>query len=148
MKLVIMRGVSGAGKSTKAKEIVKDFLNSRKKKNLDAVSIICSADKFFIDHASGKYNFDHKQIGMAHAWCKGNVNAAMELETDLIVLDNTNTQKWEYQAYIDMAKHYGYSHEIVTVGKLDEQSLKEYANRNVHGVPLEAIKRMAKRFEQ
>lgn len=144
MQLVIMRGPSGAGKSTEAKNLVQEFLES----NPDGTTFIGSADKFFVNVASGEYEFQPKKIGEAHAWCRGNINAAMELGVDLIIVDNTNTQKWEFQPYIDMADHFGYEWETCQVGKLDEQSLKEYANRNVHGVPLEAIKRMAKRFEK
>ena len=143
MKVVAMRGVSGSGKSTKAKELIKEFMES----NPNSTTYVCSADKFFINSSSGKYEFDPKRKGMAHAWCRGNANAAMSLGVDLVIIDNTNTQKWEYTPYEEMAADFGYEFETCVVGELDEQSLKTYANRNTHGVPLEAIRRMATRFE-
>ena len=140
MKLVIMRGVSGSGKSTKAKELVKEQV-------VGTMSAICSADKFFIDPSSKKYEFDPRKLGNAHAFCRGQVEAAIELGVDLIIVDNTNTQKWEFKSYIDLAESNGYKYTECVVGSLEEKDLKLYANRNVHGVPLESIRKMAKRFQ-
>ena len=143
-KLVILRGCSGSGKTTKAKELIDDFY-------IDCLmtdrACICSADNFFIDTTTGEYNFDAKKLGQAHAWCKGNVFAAMSMGAELVILDNTNTQKWEYKDYLDYAKKFGYEVEECVV-ELDDDSLLKYAERNQHGVPLEAIERMAKRFEK
>ena len=44
MKMIVMRGVSGAGKSTKAKELVKKWKGT----STNFTTYICSADKFFI----------------------------------------------------------------------------------------------------
>jgi len=139
-KLILLRGLPGSGKSTKAKEIVKA--------SVDVKTYIGSADNFFVDRASGKYEFTPRKIGEAHAWCRGTIDAAMALETDLVIVDNTNTQKWEYESYLQLAEYYGYETEIIVVGKFDKQSTKEYFNRNKHGVPQEAIEKMAARFEK
>lgn len=135
MKLDILRGVSGSGKSTHAKELVKG-LNS---------SIVCSADGFFMK--DGEYNFDAKLLGQAHAWCKGKVAAALELGVERVVVDNTNTAYWEYEPYLKLGEEAGYEIEIHTLGSLDEDSLKQYANRNKHGVSIDIIRKQAKRFE-
>lgn len=142
MKLEIMRGVSGSGKSTKAKELVKAHLETP-----GATAIICSADQFFIDPSSRRYEFDSRKLGAAHAFCRGKVEAALEFGIDLIVIDNTNTQKWEFQPYIDLAESHSYEWSERIVGNLDEENLKMYANRNIHGVPLDSIRKMAKRFQ-
>lgn len=138
MKLVIMRGVSGSGKSTKAQEIIKAF---------GGKSVCCSADHYFINK-QGKYVFNPKKLGAAHGQCKARAKEAMGRGVPLVVLDNTNTQRWEFQPYIDMADEYGYEVEIIRVGDFDPASLELYAKRNSHGVPLEAIKRMASRWEE
>lgn len=142
-RVIAMRGVSGSGKSTRVKELIKEFMEA----NPDGATYVCSADNFFVDPASGKYEFDHKKISSAHVWCKGNANAALSLGTDLVIIDNTHTQTWEWKPYQELAEQFGYDFETCVVGELDEASLKEYANRNTHGVPLDAIRRMAKRFE-
>ncbi len=142
-KMITMRGCPGAGKTTKAKELIKEH----RQENYGKVSYTCSADKFFINPENGKYEFDVNMLSQAHAWCRGNANAACELEVDLIIIDNTNMTKREYQPYEEMAKRFGYVFETCVVGSFDEQSLEEYANRNIHGVTLDAIRRMARRFQ-
>ena len=135
MKVKILRGISGSGKSTLAKKAAKE-----------TPSIICSADQYFIDPA-GRYKFDHRKLGEAHAFCRGKFKAALELGVELIIVDNTNTQRWEFAPYIEMAKLHNYECEEIIVGRFEEAAIKIYANRNVHGVPLEAVLKMAKRFE-
>lgn len=143
-ELVVMRGVSGSGKSTRAKELVQEFISS----NPNGSVLVCSADDFFLDASSGQYNFDSKLLGQAHAWCRGKVTAALELDVDLIVVDNTNTQYWEFDPYVGLAKDYDYKVTLERVGDLDEASLKVYANRNKHGVSLDVIRKQAKRFQE
>jgi predicted kinase len=61
----------------------------------------------------------------------------------LIVVDNTNTQHWEMKPYLELAKKYDYKVKVVRL-KCDEGTA---ASRNQHGVPREAVERMASRFE-
>lgn len=142
MKLIILRGPSGCGKSTKARQIMSDFLNNNEGKK----AVICSADQYFVK--DGVYKFDHRRLGAAHFSCKVKTKNAMRNKTDLIILDNTNTTAWEMEPYLKMASRFGYKVEKITVGSLDEESLKIYAKRNVHSVPLETIKKQAGRFEE
>lgn len=152
-----MRGVSGSGKSTRAKELRKEWVKScisnwcpegvEEEDVLEAQTIICSADDFFVDHSSGEYNWDPKKLGAAHSWCKTRAETAMELGIGWVCIDNTNTAKWEYEPYLEMAKRFDYEVEVVKVGQLDESNLKVYANRNKHGVSLDVIRKQAKRFQ-
>ena len=144
MLIKIMRGVSGSGKSTKAKKLIQEYLNE----NDGDSAIICSADQYFVDPVSGKYEFNPKKLGEAHSFCRGKFKAALELGADLVIVDNTNTKRWEFKPYVEMAKAYECECEEVIVGGLEENDLKVYANRNTHGVPLDAIRKMAKRFEK
>jgi len=141
-KLVIMRGVPGSGKSTTVEEILDSH------DGLDHYFIdVWSADDYFV-RPDGVYDFSFKTLKNAHAWCREGVKASMSVGTHLVIVDNTNTRKWEYQVYLDMAEKYGYEVEEVIVGEFSEEALKLYAERNVHGVPLESIKKMMERFER
>lgn len=135
--LVLLRGIPGSGKSTKAQEIVDNCFGTHVK---------CSADDYFIN-SDGEYVFNRFRLGKAHNQCKENAKQAMKDGVDLVIVDNTNTTKKEMQPYINMAKHYGYQIKFEVVGSFDEESIELYAKRNVHGVPVETIKRMASRFE-
>jgi predicted kinase len=141
-KLIIMRGCSGAGKTTEAKRLAKQC------KDEDGVSVICSADDYFIDSLTKAYIFDAKLLFAAHTYCRAKAEGAMEAKADVVIIDNTNTRRRDFELYIDMAKLYGYEVEEVVVGGFDESSLEIYSARNAHGVPKETIKKMAERFEK
>lgn len=130
--LIILRGCSGAGKSTMAKALTAANPNA----------VICSTDSFFLDN-TGKYVFDPSKLGVNHKKCQDKADSHMSAGTPLVVIDNTNTTRWEMKPYVDMAAKYGYTVQYVTVSCDIELCIK----RNVHQVPAEAIRRMAARFE-
>src|SRR3990167_9157499 len=131
-QLIILKGLPGSGKSTKAKELAGEF------------GLICSADNFFVGK-DGVYSFKRENILDAHRQCKDDVVRAMINQTELIIVDNTNTMRWEYQFYLDKAVQYQYNTRIEMVGNLTDVYL--YFSRNIHGVPLEVVKKMAARFQ-
>jgi predicted kinase len=130
-KVIILRGVSGAGKDTWIKKTLKD-------------PIVCSADDFFM--RSGEYRFDPSKLGEAHGYCLHKFIIACQdprSRARPIVINNTNTSLVEIAPYYAVAKAFGLDVEIVTF--LIDADLA--AHRNVHGVPLHAIEAMAKRIE-
>ena len=125
--VIIMRGISGAGKSTYAKN---NFPNA----------VVCSADTYFI-----KDGYDRSKIGEAHKQCfKEFMDAISILNADCIVIDNTNSQLWEMSPYIAVATFFGYNFEIIEV----KQDPDICFARGLHGVPLKKIHDMAKRFQK
>ena len=66
--------------------------------------------------------------------------------TRIAIIDNTNVQHWEYEPYVKAAKEAGWD---VRISALDwnEHDIPLYAKRNKHGVPEEAIRRMADKWE-
>ena len=127
-ELILVRGLPGSGKSTFAK-------------SLGGVHI--ETDMFFIQ--DGEYKFDGAKIKEAHEWCQNEVNTMMILNhttgaNKRIVVSNTFTQEWEMQAYYDLAKSYDYQITSIIVEN-------RHGGENIHGVPVEAMDRMEKRFE-
>lgn len=128
-KLVLVRGLPGSGKSTKAKSLGGKHIE---------------ADTYFI--RDGVYQFNDREIASAHSWCQYECADAMEACTPLIVVSNTFTQEWEMRSYLDMACENGYQVEIKDLfdaGLTDE----ELAARCVHSVPVQSIARMRARWE-
>lgn len=125
---IILRGLPGSGKSTLARSLYPAYST-------------CSADFYFA--LGGEYIFDPSRLHEAHEWCFERFCFAVENKVN-ICLDNTNTTKKEYQRYVDHAFGNGYRISILTV----ETTLsdEELAKRNVHGVPVETIKRMRTRM--
>ena len=135
-KLIIMIGIPGSGKSSFVKKHFSD-------------AIVCSADHFFEDD-DGNYNFDPRKIGEAHAACQNKfIRWALSYKSnDTCVIDNTNLTKWERQIYLNTAVLTGIEIEIHQfVCKTDEDILN-CANRNSHGVPVDAVKAMHCRYEE
>ena len=128
-KVIVMRGASGSGKSTYVK---KHFPGAE----------ICSADQFFIDSKTGEYEFNPKMLGAAHGECKRNFKNSLRSKVPLVVVDNTNTMLKELQPYIMAAQAANYEIEVIRL----EVPLDVAAQRNVHGVPYDAVKRMKGRM--
>ena len=57
------------------------------------------------------------------------------MNDDVILVDNTNTMKWEYENYVLLAELEGYKVEVITV-PFDPEMAEVYHERNTHGVPL------------
>lgn len=129
--VTILRGISGSGKSTYIKN------------NLDASSVVCSADHFFIDSA-GTYNFDPTKLGLAHSECKKKFKKALTFGAPSVVVDNTNTTIREMAYYVETAKAFGYQVNFVRL----EVPVEVCAKRNAHGVPFDAVKRMSDRMQE
>lgn len=127
--LVIIRGVSGTGKSTLASLLARIMTPFGH----------VEADQYFWKDINGEYEyvFEPKKLPAAHAWCQRTVEEHMKKGHNAIV-SNTFTRKWEIEPYIELAKKYGHQVQIVTCdAKFD----------NVHGVPDSAVQKMRDRFE-
>ena len=127
-RVVILRGISGAGKST---YIQKHFPQAA----------VVSADHYF--SRGGGYKFDPLLLSKAHGSCLWNFQKAVCQHKPLVVVDNTNTRVQEMRQYIEYAKQHGYSVEVVRL-KVDPEVA---AQRNVHGVSADVIQQMQNRFE-
>jgi NEDD4-binding protein 2 len=138
MKLILMRGVSGSGKSTMARKITET-------QNL---SVILSTDDFFV--VNGEYRFDPKKLGEYHAANVKRVDTAMGDECPCVIVDNTNTQAWEMKPYVELAEKHGYAVEIHMPEPVDFEEImrrqSERADQN-KSLPAEVVKRMLDRFE-
>lgn len=124
--LVLVRGVSGSGKSTYARQLTPSNF---------------AADDFF--EARGE--FDGSLLLVAHKTCQLLVEAALCAGTSPVAVHNTFVRLWELQPYLDMAQRYGYAVRVVHV--CSGLSPEQLASRNTHGVPLPTIRRMVQNFE-
>jgi predicted kinase len=125
MKIIIMRGIPGAGKSTWAKN---NHPNSK----------VVSADDFFTND-EGEYIFDPSRIGEADGRCFLNAIHYLQMmstarEADIVV-DNTNATEIEIAPYVLLAQAYGVEHEIVTL-LVDPQVAYE---RSLHGASHDTV---------
>lgn len=136
-QLIIMRGLPGSGKSTRAREIVEIGLCGPGFK----ATIRSTDDQFMVN---GKYVFNPRMLGVNHAANLRLVEQDMKDEIPCIIVDNTNIKRRDFAPYITLAKKYGYD---VREEVIAERNVDTCFERNSHNVPREAIQRMADNFE-
>lgn len=122
MKVVIVRGISGSGKTTWLKRVYPE-------------ARVCSADHFFVAK-DGSYQFDVEKLDEAHNFCLKKFLGLIANETPLVAVDNTNLTRHEVAPYYQLAKAFGYEIELVYIFCPPEVA----AVRNVHGVPSEKVR--------
>ncbi len=136
--LYVMRGISGSGKSTKAKTIVGEgVIHSTD----DLIEATGDYRGFFEGMVKSK-NF----VDLSRMHSKNLVNAKRSMEAGVspVVIDNTNLKANEAKSYVKHALGLGYSDANIVIvdvgtGGLTTEAL---AARNSHGVPLEKIRQM------
>jgi predicted ABC-type ATPase len=119
--LYLIRGVSGAGKSTFAHKL--------------ASLLSCAyyeADMYF-NEPDGEYKFNASHLGKAHGWCFQNFYNDVCCELDVIV-SNTFTTESDMEHYIDIAKQHGYNVVSLVVEN-------RHGNKSVHNVPEATLQR-------
>lgn len=131
-RLILMRGISGSGKSTKAG-------------SLGVGGAVYSTDDFF--HSDGKYNFDIGKLGEYHAANVKRVSAAMERGVSPIVVDNTNIEARDMKPYVLLADKHNYVVSMETPDTPWAWNAEELARRNSHGVPLDTIQKMIGNYD-
>jgi predicted kinase len=127
MELILVRGLPGSGKSTLAKMI------ASQKTGMFHIE----TDQYWINRATGAYEFVPERIKDAHQWCQDNVWNHLDNGYS-VVLSNTFTQAWEMQPYFDMAKDFDIVPQVI---------LCQNQYGNIHNVPDEILVKMSNRFE-
>lgn len=136
--LIIMRGIPGAGKSTRAKQLVGE-------------GIIHSTDALI--EAKGDYSVFFEQMHAANDFGQlfglhiknfRNARASILEGISPVIIDNTNIKQSDAKSYVKAALELGLSDsnirfEDVGTSGLDAKVLSE---RNTHGVPLKTIEKM------
>jgi predicted kinase len=152
VKVTILRGVSGSGKSTWAKA------------HDTTQTTVVSADQYFMRywplhnpnanyaelvHGDDppevlEYRFDPAKQGEAHAQCLRRFIDELLVSSDHLrlqhlIVDNTNTTLVEIAPYIAVARAYGAEVRVLEFRVLPADA----ARRNVHGVPWEVIEKQS-----
>lgn len=114
-QLFILRGVSGAGKSTVAKVLSEGEFWP-----------VCEADKFH--YKDGVYDWKPENMNAAHQWCQDQVRDAMAYGLDRVIVSNTSTTEKELKPYLDLAEDCGYQIISLVVEN-------RHGNDSIHNVP-------------
>lgn len=128
--LLLVRGVSGAGKSSFVKTMAKMHFASPSYLHYEA-------DMYFYD-SLGRYNFDRNKLHKAHEWCQQKTLEALE-DNRCVIVSNTSTTEAEVKVYQDIAKKAGAEFVSIIVEN-------RHNGVSVHNVPEHALSRQKQRF--
>jgi predicted kinase len=112
LNLILVRGVSGAGKTTLA-EMLAQLPNTNE----------VSADEYW----GPDYAFDHTKLHLAHHWCQLTARAYLQ-DGCSVVVHNTSTTERDVKVYQAIAKEYGANFTALIVEN-------RHGNDSVHSVP-------------
>lgn len=149
--LIIMRGLPGTGKSTIARNIF-DYQDQFPDVSLP-IDVenpeIVSADSYMVN-AKGEFEYDASKLDANHAICFARAIALLSKDRyPLVIVDNTNMTRHEISPYYLLGQATGYRILILHAQppNLYGGEAEFLAERNVHGVPEDAIAVMAERRE-
>ena len=126
--LIIVRGVSGSGKSTFA-----EWLESNLSSFAYTATQKFEADQWFVDNDEP---WNPRYLQTAHEWCQAEVKKSLQAGCVTIV-SNTTTTKKELDPYIKIATDLGVQYFVL---------ISDSDYNNVHGVDDDKLKKQGQRF--
>lgn len=125
--LYLIRGVSGAGKSTFAQRLWEAGVVER----------VFEADDWFY-RKDGNYQFNAADLHIAHRTCQQNTRFCLQ-NNKSVVVSNTSTTEREVEVYKSLADECN-AHFVSIIVE------NRHGGVNTHGVPEEKLEQMKERF--
>lgn len=137
MRVILLRGIPGSGKTTEA----------QRWKKLNPNAVVLSADSYmFAKHpeATGETpeEFNYRRLELCHEQCLADYHEALKGKAPLVIVDNTNTKYSDMTAYVVAADTLGYDFTVLQL-HVDPKVAFE---RGTHQVPFETLVKCASRL--
>lgn len=129
--LIIIRGVSGSGKSTFADFLVDNLF--AKYTDVNQILNKFEADQWFVDNDEP---WNPRYLATAHEWCQAEVRRSLQ-DGYITIVSNTTTTKKELDPYIKIAEDLGVQYFVL---------IADGDYHNVHDVPDDKLQKQAQRF--
>ena len=137
--VVILRGVSGSGKSFLTQHCTEVVTTPEKVQ-------ICSADEYFAKTRG--YKFDSTLLPTAHSYCFNLFLTALGNGKELVIIDNTNTMCWEYQIYCYVCEILDLPCHILEIPCPNDTIRDMYQSRNTHNIDRTLYSKVFSRLEE
>ena len=137
--VIIMRGLPGSGKSCLSS-------NCQESASDPSQVTVISADLFFTDGSD--YQFNPVTAFKAHQLCIVRFLEAICAKKKLVIIDNTNSQQWEYIIYTYLCEVLSIQCHIVEIPCPSQSMAERFRYRNQHKIQAPAIARMLQRWEE
>jgi hypothetical protein len=88
---------------------------------------------------SGNYCFQPELVNKYHEMVLQDFIRSLNKGIPFIIVDNTNLKSYFRNKFVRKAESRGYPVYQKLIGELSEEAAQQYAQRNIHGVPLQII---------
>lgn len=139
MKLILLRGISGSGKSSLAQ------IMAAKHDGFFSDIDWFEADMWHEIGIKKEYIFDISEIKNSHDWCRLNCEYSLRKGNSCIVA-NTFTTINEIMPYVNLAIKYDVTLEILEPKTPWFNNVEECAKKNVHKVPKDVLIKQKNRY--
>lgn len=142
MRVIIMRGLPGGGKSFKANQINEYLIKE------GYTVAYCSNDDYpgYYENAEHSYQWSEEKVKKAIKYCEAEFDAAIAAKKDIIIVDNTHITHKSYSYYKEGAERAGYEVSFNVI-KPRQEDLTLYAKRNKHKVHMGILTRMFRSWQ-
>jgi predicted kinase len=127
--VLLMRGISGSGKTTEAQRWARTVPGS----------VVVSTDDYMF---AGGRPFNPGLLQHSHEQCQKDFEQALLDKAPLVIVDNTNTKFSSMVPYVEIIERHRYDFTVMQL-HIDPKTALQ---RTTHAVPLETLERMGKRM--
>ncbi len=143
MKVFILRGLPGSGKSSWATRQIIERKTSVAVVSADTYHYVQQPPREDGTLVTPVYQFKQENAGAAHNRCLLDFLQAIKEGWQIVIVDNTNLSAWEIAPYYRLAESFACDVEIVH----HVCSVATSIARNTHSVPVATIEKMAARVD-
>ncbi|XP_046977801.1 uncharacterized protein LOC124543596 [Vanessa cardui] len=141
--LIMMRGLSGSGKSYLAKKLIDAIYPVPSERNYS--THIFSTDDYFMHN--NVYVFDKSRLSEFHERNERMARNSMVRGVSPVIIDNTNVELWEMKPYVYEGIKNGYIVEVVEPNTPWARNPKQLQRNTLHNVPIHTIQRKLETYQ-
>lgn len=134
MKVFIVKGTPGSGRSTVANELKTVY------QTLGKTVEIIEANDFMINPETKQYEFVQENVSKCFSQCYARYIELLESKTDVIIVTNINGHYSEYASYITRGRNNGYTVHVMSMENHHE-------GKSSIGIPEKFMVKMSRKFQ-